>query len=231
MSGAPDSLELVARDIIACEACPRLREHCEQVARVKRRAWRDWDYWGKPVPGFGDPNAKVLVVGLAPGAHGANRTGRVFTGDKSGDLLFKVLYRAGFANQPTSSHVSDGLKLDGIWISASCRCAPPDNKPSPEEVRRCRPFLEREMTGLTKVRIVVALGKLAFDNYLAIVGMAGRSRMVFGHGAEFPISGCWGHERLIASYHPSMQNTLTGRLTEDMFQKVFGRAHALAAET
>ena len=224
-------LSILEREIVACERCPRLRAWCAQVARVKRRAYRDEEYWGRPVPGFGDPAARLLVVGLAPGAHGANRTGRVFTGDASGDLLYRVLHHSGFANQAESRGRDDGLRLLGAWISASARCAPPDNKPTPQEIANCRPFLEREFDLLPQLRVVVALGKLAFDNWLAILKDRGlvvsRSAYPFAHGAEYAISGA---PALIASYHPSRQNMQTGRLTEEMLLAVFLRAREAVAD-
>lgn len=216
-------LRVLNAEIVACGKCPRLRAWCQEVARVKRRAYRDWDYWGKPVPGFGDPRARLLVLGLAPGAHGANRTGRVFTGDSSGDFLFRALYDAGFASQPTSTHIDDGLTLRDCWVTASVRCAPPDNKPTPEEVRTCRPYITRELALLKHVRVVVALGRLAFDTYLEITG-ARKGDFDFGHGREFAA-----RHTLIASYHPSRQNTQTGRLTAPMFAAVFQRARLLLA--
>jgi uracil-DNA glycosylase family 4 len=222
-------LEILRHEIIRCELCPRLRDHCREVARVKRRAYRDQDYWGLPVPSFGDPEARVLVVGLAPGAHGANRTGRMFTGDSSGDFLYKVLHATGFASQPAAAHRDDGLQLSGLYIAASARCAPPDNKPLPEELRRCRQYLERELDLLENVRVVVALGKIGFDTYLGILkdrGVIGsRAPYVFAHGAEFRIDGA---PVLVASYHPSQQNTSSGRLTQPMLRAVFRRARRLA---
>ena len=178
-----DALEILQRKIVACELCPRLVAYRAEVGRVKRRAYRDWDYWAKPVPGFGDPRARLLLIGLAPGAHGANRTGRMFTGDSSGDFLYKVLYATGFASQPTSVSRNDGLKLTDAYIGAAVRCAPPDNKPTVEEIRNCRPYLERELELLKNVQVVVALGRLAFDVYLGIVG-ARRSAFKFAHDAE-----------------------------------------------
>jgi len=216
-----DSLRRLERDIVSCDKCPRLREWCKHVAEVKRRSYLDWDYWGKPVPGFGDPQARLLVLGLAPGAHGANRTGRVFTGDSSGDFLFRALHQAGFASQASSTHRDDGLTLRDCWVTASVRCAPPDNKPSPEEARTCRPYIEREFALLKPTQVVVALGRLAFDTYLEVIGLK-KSEYAFSHGAEFP-----GRHTLIASYHPSRQNTQTGRLTPEMFQRIFDRARDL----
>jgi uracil-DNA glycosylase family 4 len=217
-------------EVMACRRCPRLIEHCARVAEVKRRAYRDWEYWGKPVPSFGDPNARVLVLGLAPAAHGANRTGRMFTGDRSGDYLFRVLHRTGFASQPESRARSDGLKLTSLYITASVRCAPPDNKPTPEEIANCRPFLKSELALLADVRVVVALGKLAFDNYLAVLRDRGiirsRAPFVFGHNREFLLAE--GLPVLLSSYHPSQQNTSTGRLTERMLLEVFRKARRMA---
>lgn len=225
------ALELVKNDVVACTRCPRLIAYCREVARGKRKAYMDWEYWGKPVPGFGDPAAKVLIVGLAPGAHGANRTGRIFTGDQSGTFLFSALYKTGFASQPESLSRDDGLRLSGAYISAVVRCAPPGNKPLPQEIRNCREYLERELDILNGVRVVVALGKTAFDNYLSILRGRGfvprRSAFVFGHGREYVIAP--GLPVLIASYHPSQQNTFTGKLTEQMFVAVFRRARKLAA--
>src|SRR5882724_4762521 len=200
------------------------------MARVKRRAYLDWEYWGKPVPSFGDPEASVLILGLAPGAHGSNRTGRPFTGDRSGELLYRVLHRAGFASQPESVSREDGLRLTGAYITAAVRCAPPGNKPTPQEIRRCRSFLERELELLPKVRVVVALGKIAFDVYLSILRDRGvirsRSAFVFAHNAEHRIGP--GQPLLISSYHPSQQNTSTGKLTEKMLLDVFLKANQKA---
>jgi len=218
-------LEILAREIVACERCPRLREYCEHVAETKRRAYRDWTYWGRPVPGFGDPRAKLLVIGLAPAAHGGNRTGRVFTGDRSGDFLYRALFETGFASQPESVSRDDGMKLTGAYISAAVRCAPPDNKPKPDEFHNCRPYLEREIDLLKDVNVVVALGRIAFDTYLAILRDRGvirsRAAFAFGHGMEHRMEGS---PVLIASYHPSQQNTSTGKLTAAMLRKIFGRA-------
>lgn len=220
------ALEILENQIVACEQCPRLVEYRAEVGRVKRRAYRDWNYWAKPVPGFGDPKARLLLVGLAPGAHGANRTGRMFTGDSSGDFLYKVLFATGFASQPTSVSRDDGLKLIDAYISAAVRCAPPDNKPTVEEIRTCRPYMQRELELLENVAVVVALGRLAFDVYLAILRdqgkLARRSGFVFAHDAEHRT----GQDQplLISSYHPSQQNTSTGKLTEAMLRAVFERA-------
>jgi uracil-DNA glycosylase family 4 len=217
----------VGRGIVECRRCPRLIEHCAEVARVRRRAYGDQQYWGGPVPSFGDPKARLLIVGLAPGAHGANRTGRVFTGDKSGDLLYRVLFQTGFANRPESRWRDDGLELRGAYIACAAHCAPPDNKPAPEELRNCLPWLERELDLLRELRVVVALGKIAFDCYLAIMKKQGkmtkRSDFPFVHnrlhGLELPV---------ISSYHPSQQNTSTGRLTEEMLRQVFVAARVVS---
>jgi uracil-DNA glycosylase family 4 len=223
MAAGPDSLERVAADVVACFACPRLVEWRERVAREKRAAYRDETYWARPIPGFGDPAAKVLVVGLAPAAHGGNRTGRVFTGDRSGDWLFGALHRAGFANQPTSVHPGDGLRLTGAYVAAAVRCAPPANKPLPDERERCLPYLEREFALLRDVAVVVALGKFAAD---AVSGLlAVRPRPAFGHGAESPLPG---GRTLLCSFHPSQQNTFTGKLTVAMFDAIWARARELA---
>ncbi len=219
-------LQILQSEIVNCARCPRLREHCAAIAATKRRAYRDWEYWGRPVPGFGDPNAQVLIVGLAPGAHGSNRTGRMFTGDRSGDVLYRALYKTGFASQPHSTSRDDGLELRDIYITASARCAPPGNKPTPEEIRNCRPFLERELELLKQVKVVVALGKIAFDNYLDVLKSRGvirsRAGFVFGHNRQFTTAA--GQPVLISSYHPSQQNTSTGKLTEKMLADVFRRA-------
>jgi len=212
-----NELAILQSRIVACELCPRLRDHCRAIAKVKRRAYLDTDYWGKPVPSFGDPKARVLILGLAPGAHGANRTGRMFTGDKSGEFLYRALYETGFASQPASTSREDGLELTGAYISASAHCAPPDNKPSREELLNCRPYLEREMKLLKNLRVVVALGRIAFDTYLSVVGQ----RATFGHNVVHELSPV-----LIASYHPSQQNTSTGKLTAKMLREVFERARS-----
>ncbi len=223
--GTVDSLGRLHDDVVACRACPRLVAWREQVATDKRAAFRDEVYWGKPVPGFGDPQASVLVLGLAPAAHGANRTGRMFTGDRSGDWLFRAMHRAGFANQPTSAHRDDGLELSGAWVTAPVRCAPPDNKPTPDERECCRPFLTREVALLTSVRVVVCLGGLSYQ--AACRQFEVRPQPKFGHGVEAPVTG----DRpltLLCSFHPSQQNTFTGRLTEPMLDDVFARARVLS---
>jgi uracil-DNA glycosylase len=230
MNAAPE-LGALERIIVNCRACPRLNEWREAVAVKKTARFRDWDYWGKPVPGFGDPSARLLVVGLAPAAHGGNRTGRVFTGDKSGDWLYRALHRAGFANQPLSAHRADGLTLRDCYVCAVVRCAPPDNKPLPEETARCRPFLERELSLLKNVAVIVALGKFAFDNILTASRRAGVAvpvpRPKFGHHATCTLAN---GVTLIASYHPSQQNTATGTLTEPMLDAVFASARATLAK-
>jgi uracil-DNA glycosylase len=210
--------------IISCDLCPRLRTYCAHIAREKRRAYRNEIYWGRPVPGFGDPRARLLLVGLAPAAHGANRTGRVFTGDGvggSGDFLMSALHRAGFSNMPTSHHPQDGLQLNDAFIAAAVRCAPPDNKPTPEEIARCLPHLDAEIAALPRVRVVVALGKIAFDAYLRLLKHRGESlrpRPEFGHAVAHALQN--GHT-LIGCYHPSRQNTNTGKLTASMMDDVF----------
>jgi len=207
--------------LLACRKCPRLVAWREQVAREKRRAYRDCDYWGKPVPGFGDPGARLLAVGLAPGAHGSNRTGRMFTGDASGDFLYPALHRAGFANQPLTIGLGDGLALQDLFISAVCRCAPPDNKPAPDEIANCLPYLAQEMAILTNVQGIIALGKIAFDQVLRLYKGQGYStgRLDFAHGAFYELG--QGRPWLLASYHPSRQNTQTGRLTAAMFDQIW----------
>ena len=223
-------LEILQQEIVACERCPRLRAHSAEIAKLKRRAYRDHEYWGQPVPSFGDSAARVMVLGLAPGAHGSNRTGRMFTGDRSGDILYRVLHRTGFASQARATSRDDGLVLRGLYITAAAHCAPPGNKPSPEELRNCRPWLERELSLLTDVKVVVALGKIAFDVYLDVLRSRGaitsRVGFVFGHDREF-VTGP-GQPRLVSSYHPSQQNTSTGKLTEAMLTAVFRRARRLA---
>ena len=218
------SVPALAREIARCRRCARLVAYRERIAREKRRAFRDWDYWGRPVPGFGDPAARLLVVGLAPAAHGGNRTGRVFTGDRSGDWLYAALHRFGFANQPQSTHRDDGLRLADAYVTAAVRCAPPDNKPLPEEFEACRPFLGREITLLGGVEVVLALGRVAFDAYLATRAVLAlplpSPRARFAHGAAVAL----GDVTLLASYHPSQRNTQTGFLTEAMFHAVFAAA-------
>jgi uracil-DNA glycosylase len=208
---------------VACERCPRLRQYCAAVAREKRRAFREETYWGKPVPGSGDPQARLFIVGLAPAAHGGNRTGRMFTGDRSGDFLYAALYRAGFANQPIAASRDDGLQLIDAYIAAAGRCAPPDNKPTPEELANCRPYLLEELRLLKNARVIVALGKVAFDNVLLALADRGveipRPRPAFGHEAVYPL----GEYTLIGSYHPSQRNTQTGLLTPAMFDRIFLR--------
>jgi uracil-DNA glycosylase family 4 len=222
-----DSFESVEADVVDCFRCPRLVEWREQVAREKTARFRDWEYWGKPVPGFGDPDAKVLVVGLAPAAHGGNRTGRVFTGDRSGDWLFAAMYRAGFANQPTSVSRDDGLRLIDAYIAAIVRCAPPANKPLPEERSNCLPYLQRELALLTNLRVIVCLGAYALEGVSLALGL--RPRPKFGHGFEIPLDPDGrGGGTIICSFHPSQQNTFTGKLTVEMLDAVFGRARELA---
>jgi uracil-DNA glycosylase family 4 len=229
MAVSAPSLNTLNARIIACNDCSRLREHCTEVARVRRRAYVDWEYWGKPVPSFGDERARVLTLGLAPGAHGSNRTGRMFTGDGSGDFLFPVLHEAGFASQPESVSRKDGMKLTGMLISAVVRCAPPGNKPSREEQRQCAHWLDEEMALLKDLRVVACLGRISFDGLLAHEQRAGRlssrSGFVFAHGAEYKLAD---GITVIASYHPSLQNTNTGKLTRAMFLAVFKRARKLA---
>jgi uracil-DNA glycosylase family 4 len=232
MNHTPDrtALERLNARIASCELCPRLRNHCREVARVRRRAFREEDYWGRPVPSFGDPGARLLIVGLAPAAHGGNRTGRVFTGDSSGDWLYAALHRFGFANQPTSVARGDGLEMTDAWITAVAHCAPPDNKPSLLEQAACRPFLVEELNRLGNVAVIVALGRIAFDGLFRARGEMGfeapRPRPVFGHGAEAVVD--FGRPvRVISSFHPSRQNTNTGRLTRAMFDGPFRRAREI----
>jgi uracil-DNA glycosylase len=229
MEAMPSALTVLNTELIACGLCPRLVAHREQMGMMKRRAYLEWEYWAKPVPGFGDPNARVLIVGLAPGAHGSNRTGRVFTGDGSGNFLYPVLHKAGFASQPTATHRDDGMKLKDAYITAVVRCAPPDNKPTPDEIARCAPFLDRELAALKKVKVIVALGKIGFDGYLNYLKRRGaigsKAGYLFGHGARYKLPD---GKVLLASYHPSLQNTLTGKLTEPMFLKIFRDAAKLA---
>lgn len=228
MSDPARKLAALERRVHACALCPRLRRHCEQVARVKRRAFADQRYWGKPVAGFGDPGAWLLLVGLAPAAHGANRTGRMFTGDSSGDWLYAALHAHGFANQPTSRERGDGLELRDAYVTAAARCAPPDNRPTPLELARCRPYLETELALLERVRVVVALGAIAQRAYLEAAGwwddLGPRGRPKFRHGGEATLPD---GRVLVTSYHPSRQNTQTGRLTRPMWDAIFSRARAL----
>ncbi len=216
-------LARLERDVVGCHACPRLVAWREQVAEEKRAAYRDEEYWGRPIPGFGDPSARIVVLGLAPAAHGANRTGRVFTGDRSGDWLFRAMHRAGLANQPESVSIDDGLALSDAWVTAAVKCAPPANKPLPEERDACAPFLQREFAALTDATVVVCLGQFGYQAACSHFGV--RPRPKFGHGVEVPIDG---GPTLICSFHPSQQNTFTKRLTEPMLDAVFARALDLA---
>lgn len=225
----PRALRVLNAEVTACRRCPRLVAWRERVAREKKRRYLDFEYWGKAVPGFGDPKARVFIVALAPGAHGSNRTGRVFTGDSSGNFMFPVLYRTGFASQPKGTHRGDGMKLTDAYITAAARCAPPQNKPTPKELSNCAPFLDRELAILTSVRVVVALGRIGFDaylNHLKRAGViAGKKAYAFGHGVEYEMPD---GRILVGSYHPSNQNTNTGKLTEAMFTKLFERVAQLA---
>jgi uracil-DNA glycosylase family 4 len=220
-----NSLSTLNNEIIACRKCPRLVSWREEVARVKRKAYKDQEYWGKPVPGFGDPKARVLVVGLAPGAHGSNRTGRQFTGDASGKFLYPALHRAGFANQASAESRGDGLILNDMYITASARCTPPDNKPSPEELNNCQPYLEREIQ-ILKPKVIVCLGRVAFERVLKIFSIR-KTEWIFAHGATYELmTDHW----LLCSYHPSQQNTSTGKLTVAMFDDIWRRAKVLIRE-
>jgi uracil-DNA glycosylase len=227
-TGQGAALTPLTAEIVACRACPRLVEWRERVAHEKRAAYRDEEYWGRPVPGFGDPDARLLIVGLAPAAHGGNRTGRIFTGDRSGDWLFGSLHRTGYANEPTSTRAGDGLELRDAYISAAVRCAPPANRPTPDERDRCLPYLVRELALLERVRVIVVLGKFAYDATARLLAAAGSPlptpRPPFGHGVEA------GSERFVVlgCFHPSQQNTFTGKLTEPMLDDVFGRARELS---
>jgi len=237
----PRWLNVLNREVIACTRCPRLVGYREQIAREKRRAYRDHEYWGKPVPGFGDPDAQVLIMGLAPGAHGSNRTGRPFTGDASGNFMYPVLYQTGFASQPTATDRNDGLTLKNLYITAAVRCAPPDNKPTTQELAECSRFLDRELAGLENVKVVVALGKIGFDAYVNYLKCQALSRkldvslwsrelfrsFLFKHGASYRLPD---GKVLLASYHPSNQNTQTGKLTREMFVAIFKEAAKLADE-
>ena len=226
----PSALAVLNNEIIRCIKCPRLVEYREQVGREKRRAYREHEYWARPVPGFGDPKAHVLILGLAPGAHGSNRTGRPFTGDRSGLFMYPILYKVGFASQPNATDRNDGLRLIDCYITAAVRCAPPDNKPLPSELANCAPYLDREVAILKSVKVVVALGKIAFDSYLSYLRrnsiISSRSGYLFGHRAEYQMAN---GITLLASYHPSNQNTATGKLTSQMFEDVFRRAKEIAA--
>jgi uracil-DNA glycosylase len=228
IAGAP-ALALLNQRVTECMRCARLREHCSTVAEKKRKAYLEWEYWGKPVPSFGDVRARVLFVGLAPGAHGSNRTGRPFTGDGSGDFLYPLLHKVGFASQPSSRHREDGMALKDAWITAVVRCAPPGNKPLPEEIANCAPFLDEEIAALKELRVIVCLGKIGFDGVVAHLMRTGqierRGALKFGHGVEYRIPG---NRWLLASYHPSLQNTNTGKLTAAMMLHVFERARELA---
>lgn len=225
------SLEEVERSVIACDLCPRLRAHCQEIAAEKKRAFREQEYWGKPVPGFGNPDARLLIIGLAPAAHGGNRTGRIFTGDSSGSWLYEALHRYGFANQPDSTGRGDGLRLDGCYVTAAGHCAPPGNKPSREELDNCQPYLEAEMRLLRNVRVVLVLGRIAWESWMRASGLVAtlsrRERPRFGHGAEADLPP---GKRLLCSYHPSRQNTHTGRLTRAMWHGVIARARELVDE-
>jgi uracil-DNA glycosylase len=229
MPTTPAWLRLLDSEVISCTLCPRLVEYRQKIATEKRRAYRDCEYWGKPVPGFGDPNARVVVLGLAPGAHGSNRTGRPFTGDASGKFMYPVLHETGFANQPNATDRDDGLVLKDLYITAAIRCAPPDNKPLPSELANCGAYLERELQGLKNVKVVVALGKIGFDaylNYLKRRGqLASRGPYIFKHGASYAMAD---GRMLLASYHPSNQNTQTGKLTRPMFLNIFKEAARIA---
>jgi uracil-DNA glycosylase family 4 len=229
MKKLPLWLQQLNSEVISCELCPRLVEYRQRVALEKRRAYRDCEYWGRPVPGFGDPSARILVLGLAPGAHGSNRTGRPFTGDASGKFMYPVLYETGFANQECATGRNDGLILKDLYITAAVRCAPPDNKPLPQELANCDLYLDRELEGLKRVRVIVALGKIAFDAYLNYLKRRGplpqRKQYAFHHGALYSMPD---GRTLLASYHPSNQNTQTGRLTRPMFVDIFKEAARLA---
>jgi uracil-DNA glycosylase family 4 len=229
-----DTWEALLDDVTGCRACPRLVAWREQVALEKRRAYRDWEYWGRPVPGFGDPAARLLIVGLAPGAHGANRTGRMFTGNGSGNTLYAALYRAGFANQPTARDRADGLVLTDAFVTAVGRCAPPGNRPTPQELAACRPFLARELALMPQVRVILALGQIAFDGCLYLLRELGYDlpRFKFAHGRHYALHppSAPGPRHLMAAYHPSRQNTQTGRLTDAMLDEVFATARSLLGD-
>jgi uracil-DNA glycosylase len=218
----PDSIARITSEVIDCRKCPRLVAWREEVARTKRFAYKDWEYWARPLPGFGDPSARLLVIGLAPAAHGGNRTGRVFTGDRSGDWLYRALYRAGFANQAISVDKDDGLVLEGAYVTAAVRCAPPSNRPAPEERDSCLPYLERELRALQEVRVIVCLGAYAYECLSRLLSL--KRRPAFHHGLEVNVPS---RQTIICSFHPSQQNTFTGRLTEPMFDAIFQRARNL----
>ncbi len=223
------SLAIVSGNIVACQQCPRLRDYCTAIGKTKRRAYLDWTYWARPVPGFGDPAARVLVIGLAPGAHGANRTGRPFTGDGAGNFMYPVLYDTGFASQPQATSIGDGLTLRGLRICSICRCAPPADKPTPQEQANCSVHLSAEIAALRRVRVVVALGRIAFDGFLAhlvrVGAITSKRGFLFGHGSEHCLPD---GTVLMSSYHPSLRNTNTGRLNRAMFTSIFVRARELA---
>ncbi|MGA8027847.1 MAG: uracil-DNA glycosylase [Bryobacteraceae bacterium] len=228
----PPLLRILNEQMVECFRCPRLVAHREEIGRIQRRAYRGQEYWSRPVPGFGDPAARLFIVGLAPGAHGANRTGRMFTGDRSGEFLYRALWETGFANQPQSVSRQDGLTLQDAYIAAAVRCVPPDNKPTREEIMTCRPFLVRELAILRNVRVVLVLGGIALDAYLSVLQDSGliksRSKFCFSHGASFRT-----HENgplVVASYHPSQQNTSTKRLTREMLREVFLKTRSLLDE-
>src|SRR6201993_3031801 len=229
MPTTPAWLRLLDSEVISCTLCPRLVEYRQKVAAEKRRAYRDWEYWDKPVPGFGDPNARVVILGLAPGAHGSNRTGRPFTGDASGKFMYPILYQVGFASQPNADSRNDGLRLIDCYITAAARCAPPDNKPLPSELANCSSYLDRELAAWKDVKVVVALGKIGFDAYLNYLkrngALTSRSAYPFAHAAQYAMPN---GVVLLASYHPSNQNTATGKLTAAMFEQVFRTAKRIA---
>ena len=226
--GSRAAVQEITAEVVACSKCPRLVSWRQEAASSRPRRYAGWDYWARPVPGFGDPDARVMIVGLAPAAHGGNRTGRIFTGDRSGDFLFRALHETGFANQPTSVHRDDGLRLRGLYITAVNRCAPPGNRPTPQERDRCLPYLARELGALDRLRVIVALGSFAWDGALQALARNGhrvRPKPRFGHGAEARI----GPYGLFGCFHPSQQNTFTGKLTQAMVEEVFRRARLAAA--
>ena len=230
MQSSPDALRRIERAVVRCTRCPELRTYCEQIAAQRKRAFADWTYWAKPVPAFGDPDARVLLVGLAPGAHGSNRTGRVFTGDGSGEFLYPALHRAGFASQPAAIHRDDGLKLRDCMITAALRCAPPHNKPTPDELARCFPFLLEELRALPRLQVIVGLGAVGTKAPIAAIEACGftfAQKPLFGHGAEAVANFNGRSITLISSFHPSRQNTNTGKLTAAMFDAIFARVKEL----